>query len=414
MPQQMLRKLTIIDGKTPFFLAMLAVVLIAAGMWLNVSRTTTIDGTFANDEDQGDPYSERIVRNTVQNSLLGVENKSGSLIRTRGYFEDVTPASKRLDYHADGTRRYHSQFGAQAWVYTRLAAIFGDGFTRNPDTVFQMFRFANCLLLATCFATFFAAVLKRRPTFLAAAALMSVSSGAALFSSNLYFMYWLMFTPLLVAPLLFAGRPLVYLAAAFIFGLAQFLVRYEFATTFALMWLLPVVLARHDRPAQLLRLGAAVFAAVCASFVAAVMLHHLRVAAVEGVTLTEASGLIFEKLSMRLVSTDGVAAPLSVAFFKNILFRWTDNGFAIEDLFSVSKALILAVFAWLCVVDRSASWRLTAVWAVATYASWYVFAYQHIMRHYVYDTMLFSCSIALAVVIRLFAGRVAQVHPQRS
>jgi hypothetical protein len=277
MPQQMLRKLMIIDGKTPFFLAMLAVVLIAAGMWLNVSRTT-IDGTFANYEDQGDPYSERIVRNTVQNSLLGVENKSGSLIMTRGYFEqDVTPASKRLDYHADGTRRYHSQFGAQAWVYTRLAAIFGDGFAQNPDTVFQMLRFANCLLLATCFATFFAAMLKRRPAFLAAAALMSVSGGAALFSFNLYFMYWMMFTPLLVAPLLFAGRPLVYLAAAFIFGLAQFLVRYEFATTFALMWLLPVVLARHDRPAQLLRLGAAVFAAVCASFVAAVMLHHLRV-----------------------------------------------------------------------------------------------------------------------------------------
>jgi hypothetical protein len=391
-----------LGSRVPIWAAVLAILVLSASIWGGISGLRIPYP--GHHQDRGDAYSEYIIRNTVINNVVGRENQGGSLIWTKGYFpENGVSEDHKIDYFPDKTIRYHSNRGLQQSVYTLIAKAAGNAFVKNPDRLFGFFRFVNCLILTSCFAVFFLAIAGRRPAFLAATAAMVLSSGAALFGANLYFMYWLMFTPLLAAPLLFSGRTTAYVAAAFVGGLAYFVVRYEFATTFTMMWLLPVILARSDRPRAMIMLGAAVFAAIVASFVLAIVMHLLNVAAIEHTNMSGAAAFVFEKLRMRVSSFDSVPLPFTVGFVKNILFRWGEPALAIKDVISLSKALVLVIFAWFCVTDRSLLWRLVAAWAVLTYASWFVLAYQHSMQHFHYDAMLFSCSITLVVVARLVA-----------
>jgi len=386
-----------------------AIVLISLSMLLGVTRMRdkTEDATY---RDRGDAYSEHIVRNTVINDIAGKEHTGGSLIWTKGYEDpNLKTNPHRYDYAPDGTKRYYSNRGAQAAFYTGIARIGPATFLAHSDAYFEVFRFVNCLMLTVCLAGFFAFTLGTGWKPLAAAAVMSVSSGVALFGANLYFFYWLMFLPLLAAPLLTGRDERLYIAAAFVGGLANFAVHYEFATTFTLMWVLPVILTRYDRVMAMLRLGALVFAAVCASFAIDIVLHLLSVMAIEQVDMAHASALVFEKLKMRVASLDNhVPPPFTLGFVKSVLYRWSDPAFHIEDIVSVSRFVVLVVFAALCLRDRSTAWRLAAGWAVATYASWYVLAYQHSMQHYAYDAMLFTCTVALVTVLRLFARRLRE------
>lgn len=405
------------NGRAGIWAAAVSIVLISVTLLIGVTRLYVPEPRLPY-QDRGDPYSEQIVRNTVINNVIGKENIGGSLIWTRGYAgAGGVGADHRYDYAAEGTKRYYSNRGLQQWVYTRVGLVSRGSFANGHDDYFTIFRLLNCILLTASLAGFFYITLGPQPIYLAATAVMSVSSGVALFGANLYFLYWLMFTPLLATAVLVRGGDRAYVAAAFIGGLAYFVVRYEFATTFALMWLLPVVLGRHERPAAMLSLGAAVFGAVCASFLVAVALHLISVMSIEHTDLRGAAALVFEKLGMRVASLDNnIPPPLTAGFVKAMLYRWSDPAFHVEDVFSVSKAVILAVFAAICAIDRSVVWRFVAAWAVATYASWYVFAYQHAMQHYPYDAMLFAPTISLVVVLRLFSwkrGEVWRLLPAR-
>jgi hypothetical protein len=384
-------------------IAAIVVMVIAASVLIGVTRQRV--GQFAPFyQDAGDAYSEQIVRNTVTNEIIGTENRGGSLIWTKGYAHSTTAPAHRLDYHPDGTVRYYSNRGLQAGLYAAVAAISPESFTAHPDIYFLTFRFVACLMLISCCAVFFGFLFNWHARYLGAMSLMSVTSGIGLFGANLYFQYWLMFAPLLAAPLLFQYGARAYLGAAFAGGLAYFATRYEFATTVALMWLLPVILARYQQPKAMVRLGILVFGVVCLSFVTAILLHLLSVMTLLGTDLSGASALVFEKLHMRVASFTNVPPPFSLGFVKGMLFRWTGPAFYIEDIFSMSKALLLAVFALTLWLDRSRLWWLLCAWALVTYASWYVFSYQHIMQHFDYDAMLFTCTVTLVMVLRICAG----------
>jgi len=137
---------------------------------------------------------------------------------------------------------------------------------------------------------------------------------------------------------------------------------------------------------------------MCTGFVIAVVFHHYRVTLVEDVSFWGASELVFENVGLRLASLSQVPLPFSVAFMKDIAFRLTENAFAFEDVFSLSRALTLLLFVVFCAWLRTREALLVLSWSLATYASWYVFAYQHIMQHYTYDGMLFSATVGLALV----------------
>lgn len=392
--------MTVLTSTTPMFRRMsLPVVLLALAISIFVGLSR--QGDVVQDPrypDRGDAYSEQIVRNTVINAFLGTENRDGSLIWTRGYPEDIS-------FSPVETRRYHSQLGLQAALYKAAARLLPNPTEKKLSMMFDGFRLLNCLLLVSIIFIFFKAILPNERAALLATMTMSLSSGLAIFGANLYWQYWLMFAPLLAVPVLLAGRSRLYLLMALVFGLLHFFVRYEFATTFALMWLLPVILASGRGLKRPVLVGAGGFAAVCTAFVIAIALHHYRVALVEGVSLREASRFVFENAGLRMASLENVPFPGSVAFFKNIAFRLSEDGFAFEDLFSLSRASVLFLVALIYAMSPDRQHLLILIWAIVTYGSWYVFGYQHIMQHFKFDTMLFSATLGLVFVYQVF-GRV--------
>jgi len=210
-----------------------------------------------------------------------------------------------------------------------------------------------------------------------------------------------MFTPMLATPLLVSGRDKAFLVAAVTSSLAYFSVRYEFATTFALMWILPVVLIISGQRKRAIKAGTYVFSCVCISFLLIILLHHIRVAVVENVPISNATFFIFENLKLRVASLDNVPSPLSLEFAKNILYRLSEPSFAFEDIYSISNMFVIIVFLGLFIYDRRNRWLLVYIWAITAYLSWYVLGYQHIMQHYKYDALLFTCTISLSVVSRI-------------
>ncbi|KIC39059.1 hypothetical protein RA27_18105 [Ruegeria sp. ANG-R] len=364
-----------------------AIFLIAASIWTGLSRQGDPE-RYPNYADRGDAYSEQIIRNTVVNAFVGDENVSGSLIWTRGYPSNIA-------YDPVGTRRYHSQLGLQVEIYKVIAKFRGQLTEANSSILFESFRLMNCLIAVCILYIFFLTLLSSRVIALLATCLMSMSAGLALFGANLYWTYWMMFTPLLTLPILLAGRTFLFILMGFLFGLLYFSVRYEFATTFALMWLLPVILASTKTTTKPIWVGGAGFAAVCVSFLIAVAIHHYRVMQVEQVAFSAASRYVFENVGLRIASLDRVPFPMSLDFFKIIAFRMTENAFAFEDIFSISRFLVVLLTVVMCLFSKDKRSFLILLWILATYGSWYVFGYQHIMQHYKYDAMLFSATWGL-------------------
>jgi len=170
------------------------------------------------------------------NAFNGVENTSGSLIWTRGYPQVIA-------YDPVETKRYHSQLGMQAEFYKVLAGIAPEFVTTNFTAFFDVMRFLSCLAICIALFLFFLPALGSTTSALIGTAAMSLSAGVAMFGANLYWQYWMVFAPLISLYPLLRGNIIGYifflLAASFLY----FCVRYEFATTFALMSLLPVILA---------------------------------------------------------------------------------------------------------------------------------------------------------------------------
>lgn len=376
----------------------LLIALIAVTVWLGIARQGELRAPAY--PDRGDAYSEQIIRNTVMNAFIGVENASGSLIWTQGYPGDIA-------YDPLETRRYHSQVGMQAEVYKVLAGLAPEIVTTNFAGFFDVMRFLSCLAICVVLFLLFLPALGSTGLALIGTAAMSLSAGVAMFGANLYWQYWMIFTPLISLNFLLKGNVFGYVLVTLVVSVAYFCVRYEFATTFALMSLLPVILASRRGLQRPILVGLAGFAAVCTGFVIAVAFHHYRVTLVEDVSFWGASEFVFENVGLRLASLDRVPFPLSAEFMKNIALRLTENAFGFEDIFTLSRGLILLFLVAICAWLRTREAWLVLSWSLVTYASWYIFAYQHIMQHYAHDGMLFSATVGLAFVymaLRCFGG----------
>ena len=372
----------------------LFIVVVALGLWLNVTKNHTVygsgNGKFA---DQVDSFSEYIIRNTVLNRLKGVENTEGSLIITKGYPDlDYT-------YYPDGTRQYYSHRGIQVDVYTAIGFLNRKAFTENSDEYFQAFRFINCLLLSVCVAVFFVWLFGKNLLSVLALTAFSFAGGIALFASNLYFMAWTLLTPLLCFPLLVSGHKKAYVISALFFSALYFSVRYEFATTFALMWVLPILILPLKTGRIDTKTGLLSFAAVCLGFILALLAHHFSIALEKQISIADAAGLIFENTAMRMVTLEDVPPPFSPEFFKSMVLRWVWNGFTVPLFFYAPKIAVLLVFLILLLRTKDMTFRRLFLWALIAYLSWYVVAYQHIVFHEMYDSLLFAATIQLVFLV---------------
>ena len=392
-------------------LIILAVILLLAiGMWTNITRQAVSNPRDSRYKDPGDAYSEYIVRNTLINSFMGSENLRGSLIWTQGYGAGVDD----FTYYPEKTRRYHSNQGLQVVPYRLVAVASGMPLVSASAPLFELFRLLNCFFLLSAVYVFFKSVLSHPSSALAATALTSVAAGPAMFGANLYWQYWIMFTPLLATPLLLLGHRAMFVGTAAICSFLYFSTRYEFATTFALMWLLPVVIAGLRSKAPVIITGLSSFGCVCVAFILTLIFHHMRVAQVESVSFWEASGFIFENLQLRVASLDQVPMPGSIEFIKNLAARLTENAFAVVDVFTLSRGLIGLSAIYLAFNSTEGRWLMG--WAVITYGSWYIFGYQHIMQHFAYDAMLFSCTIGIVftyLILRRIDNALLELRASR-
>lgn len=366
-------------------------------LWLNMTRQETDYGTgggrFA---DQVDSFSEYLIRNSVVDRVRTGDPAPGYLVRTKGY--DAGDYS----YYPEATSRYYSNRGIQADVFASIGSIDRRFFLDHSAAFFGMFRFLNSSALAACIIIFFTSLYGRTYLSLGLALLLTLSGGVALFASNLYFTAWLLFAPLACHPLVKREKYGCYCGAAFLLSLIYFSVRYEFATTFALMWLLPFLAEPLSGRAIRRRYAAFAFLCACLGFGVALLWHHFSVADANRIALAEASKLIFVTIETRMASLEGVPAPLSFGFFKSLVKRWDWTGFSLPLILSISKLSVILVFLYLCHRHRrSGRLMMTMAWALITYVSWYVFSYQHIMLHIAYDSLIFAATVQLTVVMMI-------------
>lgn len=391
-------------------LSMFAALILLAGMalWLNLTMQSTAygngDGRY---EDQIDSFSEYVVRNSV---IYGVERgdaSSATMFLTAGY-------PQHYDYSSEGIYPYYSNRGAQSNVYTFIALALGHQSADDLSAFFTAARFVNALLVSVIAFVFFGSLLGMTGLAAVAALLFTLLSGIALFSSNLYFQLWTFLLPLAAYPLLLRGHATQYLFAAFVGSVVYFSIRYEFATTFAMLWILPVLI-KGTSPS---RLGIGAFFASCLGFTLALTSHHIQVAGSLGIGIGDASDLILSSMKLRTMSIEGVPVPFSSGFRWAIMDRYSWSGLSVPFVVIVPKTGFLLFFLLVSLTVRE--WRdvQILVWAVLTYISWYVFAYQHIMWHAPYDSLLFAVTIQLAMLVVLairigsFLGRSStQVVP---
>jgi hypothetical protein len=365
--------------------------LAAVSLGLNLTNQKTSYGTFGGlYEDQVDSFSEYLVRNTVRYGVETGDASAPNLYITAGYPDD-------FDYVAEGIRPYYSNRGIQANAYTWIALALGDRFTNHPKSFFSAMRFANALLISVIAFVFFGFLFGRTGLSAAAALVFTHLSGIALFSANLYFQAWAFLLPLAAYPLLSRGQSAAYLAAAFAGSTLYFTMRYEFATTFALLWLLPVLMTQ----AKPVKLGLAAFVLSCAGFALALYMHHAHVAGALGITLGEATELILPSARTRTMTIEGVPIPFTSGFFVEMARRLNLAAFSLPFVVTLPKYVFWAIFVALALTARDQQVRWLLIWAVIAYLSWYVFAYQHIMWHSQYDWLLFAVTIQLALLVVL-------------
>ena len=91
--------------------------------------------------------------------------------------------------------------------------------------------------------------------------------------------------------------------------------------------------------------------------------------------------------------------PFSPGFFKYMIIRMTWTGITLPLIGSVTKLLLLLIFIFYAWKEKSGQYFPMFIWAISSYISWYVFAYQHIMWHTQFDSLLFTATIQLVLVL---------------
>lgn len=391
--------------KIHWCLAALLAVLCAVSLWVNLPSQTTSFGTMDGQYDDAvDSFSEYIVRNTVIHRYHSGHAAGASLLVTRGY-------PHNFEYDPVDLQSYYSNRAIQTAPYTHAALFLDTAFLENPDAFFQALRLLNCLLLSALVFAFFFALLNGTLTSVLIPLIFVHTSGIVLFSANLYVQTWGMFLPLAGLLFLKRGWVLGYIGFSFLTALLYFSIRYEFATAFTFMFLLPVLLTCEGPTCR--KICAATFCAVCAGFAVALALHHMSLAHHLETTWLGASSEIFGSVNKRMMSFTDVPLPFSTGFFAEIDARWDWPGLGVGSTFAIPKSLFLAALCITAAVFRRGPEMTLVVWALFAYVSWYVVGYQHIMWHIQYDSFLFAATIQLSLAV-IWGQRLMQFADCRS
>lgn len=361
-------------------------------------------------EDRVDAYSDRLVVNKVLDDAYGNgECRTGFMVFTKGYQKGD------FSYYPDGTTAYYSHFGLPARVLSFGRSVLGVHSDHGMTRYLDLARLLMVVATAAILALFVTRLGRECGTFswFLATLLIASSAGLAIFSHNLYF-----FIPALLLPFGISTLGYGRLSRGALFllilpaAVLNFLCRYEFTTTFAVLATVPFFAFRpNDSLADKLKHAATAFVATIAGFVIAFTIH-IGLAAQELGGIQAALFSVVERVAYRTLSVEEVVPPFSSAFFGTLRTRWSNSGLALPySAVSVSEIGVLALYCVVPLFLRPAGWRVFALWGIGlfAYGSWYVFAYQHILWHGMYDWLIFSISIV--PVLAVFMARLGTRLP---
>jgi hypothetical protein len=230
--------------------------------------------------------------------------------------------------------------------------------------------------------------------------------GFSYFNANLYF---LSFIPLLVCiiPLYFRNFSKQILALFFL-SLVNFLHGYEFVTVYmisavSIFWFVRIIQNQSFHLRDLLLLSATLITSFIASLGILVASHVLD--RKTDLTFSDSTSNIIDRILARNFSENGVPARLSRDFFAEMYRRWTLDGYSFFSLFTFSQlgiACLLIVLIYIRTYKLKKFSSLESaltLFSFGSYFSWYIFGYQHIMWHYMYDWYIFAITIGLGTFL---------------
>lgn len=364
--------------------------------------------------DRVDSFSEYIVRNTIKRNVLNKDDSSLIPIVTKGY------ESGNYEYNPDGYTKYSSNLAFQTIPATILAKAFRLNTEAKLDRFLGILRLANALLLSVFTVGIllsYCSYQKINFAFLTPF-LVGCSSGFIYFSQNLYFSSALIVLPAFYIAIQLRHRQKFNKYLVFLFGIFYFLRGFEFSTVFALLTAFSAALFTSGSLTQKMKMSAAAFVLICLAFAASIILQIIFLSADNNSSLRETAQALYYNIQHRTQSIDGVPLPFSTKFIKIMNERWNYPAFSVnESGFALSQANIIimmmlgALFRLSRITDNE---KIIYSYGLLGYASWYVFAYQHIMWHSMYDWYIFSLTMGLSFgLLFIFYGSLAVEYFQR-
>ena len=193
----------------------------------------------------------------------------------------------------------------------------------------------------------------------------------------------------------------------FTLGFLQFSHGFEFITVYVIsvvcMNWIAAILRSEKAP---LRESLTCFLTLVSSFITSLGL--LIVAQLQSredrISFLDAVSNILDRIVTRNISENGVPQRLSADFFSEMYRRWNLDGFSFLNLMSLSQFGVVVIFLSFLSVRKYRLKKLTqldlaiVVFSFGSYSSWYLFGYQHIMWHYMYDWYIFSLTVGLGTL----------------
>lgn len=355
--------------------------------------------------DRIDSFSEQIIVNKVLNDAFGSGN-------TNSRFMVITKGYRDLDYsyYPESVSPYYSHFGLHAQTLSTIRSLLLIKSDRGIARFVMATKVLVGWLLALILSIFVTRIFQEygQNAWFISVLLIGSSTGLILCSQNLYLLLPVLLLPFLISTVAYGSvGTYAILGLILIASVINFLCRYEFATTFAVLATVPFfVFRRQDSLQTKLTLSALSFFAVVVGFLIAIAIH-LQFAAYELGGIGDAVKVVLGKAAYRTLTMDQVPVPLSAEFWREILQRWNFAGLAVPlSSLSFNQTVIFLFYLITVLSIRRYDSRAIVLWMVglSCYLSWYLFAYQHIMWHRHYDWLIF----ALGIVIPL-AGILARI-----
>ena len=364
-------------------------------------------GRFA---DRVDSFSEYIIRNTITRNIVTKGNTSFLPIMTKGY------TNSDYTYYPDKPLKYYTNICFQTIPATVFAEIFRINTEKKLYTYFSVFRFMNALLLSilligifTCFCH-----TQKLKTASLIPLVVGSSSGFIYFCQNMYFLSFLIILPAFFIAVQLTTQGKYSKLLVFIFGLLYFFRGYEFATVFALFSAFIAALFVPGKISKKIKSASLAFGLICLSFVLTTIVHGLIVLADSHwqLSLSESYRLAFGSLQYRTASINGVPPPFSNQFYTTMNTRLNCSAFSVMakgfKLSELSVILLMLAGTIIRTGKMSHNELLIYLYGFFGYASWYIFAYQHIMWHDMYDWHIFALTTGLSFsLLLLFYSSIA-------